>query len=141
MRNSKQVTDLETGNQSHLCWFEKKHIRQYVYLYVYIIRIVLRHVNICNNQMYSRFLPWIFVFFECLRFYFPPTTVIDCRICRHGLRLRTFNFGLEGFSRLASRRYHVSKKEKKEKEKAGEKPEENREDEYGIAIFSFFFFF
>ena len=44
------------------------------------------------------------------------------------LRLRSFNFGLEGFSRLASRRYHVSKKEKKEKEKAGEKLGESRED-------------
>ena len=31
------------------------------------------------------------------------------------LRLRTFNFGLEGFSRLANRRFHVPKKEKKEK--------------------------
>ncbi|CAL1140273.1 unnamed protein product [Cladocopium goreaui] len=29
--------------------------------------------------------------------------------------LRTFNFGLEGFSRLANRRFHVPKKEKKEK--------------------------
>lgn len=69
--------------------------------------------------MFSKFISWMF-------------------FCRHVLRLRTFNFGLEGFSRLASRRYHVSKKEKKEKEKAGEKLEESREDEH-FDFFDIFF--
>lgn len=64
---------------------------------------------------------------------------MDVFFCRHVLRLRTFNFGLEGFSRLASRRYHVSKKEKKEKEKAGEKLEESREDEHFDFCFRYVF--